>query len=110
MVRLDRENCIDRVKCLAINLRYGKGCSRKGRWEVTVSFSVYRIVLAIAAAAVVACFFTIITATADPVEFSARIIGAQCSQQAWPYYETHCLRDRRQSDARPARVVSTERW
>jgi hypothetical protein len=78
--------------------------------EATVSYSVYRIVLAVVAAAIVACFFTIITATADQVEASAPIIGAQCSQQAWPYFEAHCLRDRRQSDARPARVVTTERW
>ena len=83
----------------------------KGHWEEMVSFSFYRIVLAIVAAAIVACFFTIITATADQVEASTPIIGAQCSQRAWPYYETHCLRDRRQqSDARPARVVTTERW
>ena len=74
-------------------------------------YSAYRIVLAVVAAAIVACFFTIITATADQVEASAPIIGTQCSQQAWPYYETHCLRDRRQSEARPARVVTTdERW
>jgi hypothetical protein len=81
----------------------------RGFWEETLSFSFYRIVLAIVVAAIVACFFTIITATADQVEASAPIIGAQCSQDAWPYYETHCLRDRRQSDARPARVVTTER-
>lgn len=73
-------------------------------------YSAYRIVLAIVAAAVVACFFTIITATADQVEVSAPIIGVQCSQQAWPYYAAHCLRDRRQSEARPARIVTTERW
>lgn len=82
----------------------------KGHWEEALSFSFYRVVLAIVAAAVVACFFTIITATADQVEASAPIIGAQCLQHAWPYYETHCLRDRRQSEARPARVVTTERW
>lgn len=81
-----------------------------GFWEEVVPYSAYRIVLAIVAAAVVACFFTIITATADQVEVSAPIIGVQCSQQAWPYYAAHCLRDRRQSEARPARIVTTERW
>jgi hypothetical protein len=75
-----------------------------------VSFSVYRIVLAIVAAAVVACFFTIITATADLAEESVSVFGARCTDQAWPYYETHCLRDRRQSDVRTSRIVSTERW
>jgi hypothetical protein len=66
--------------------------------------------LAVVAAAIVACFFTIITATADQIEVNAPIIGEQCSQQAWPYYATHCLRDRWQSEARSTRVVTTERW
>ena len=75
-----------------------------------MSYSVYRIVLAVVAAAVVACFFTIITATADQVEANAPIIGTKCSQQAWPYFEAYCLRDQRQSEARPARIVTTDRW
>ena len=75
-----------------------------------MSYSAYRIVLAVVAAAVVACFFTIITATADQVESNAPTIGAQCLEQAWPYYQDHCLRDRRQSQALRARVVTTERW
>ena len=96
---------------MEINLRYAKRCSRKkGHWEEVVTYSAYRIVLAVVAAAVVACFFTIITATADQIEANVPIIDASCSEQAWPYYETHCLRDRRQSDARPTRVVTTERW
>lgn len=33
-----------------------------------------------------------------------RPLGAGCSQHAWPYYETQCLRDRRQA-AGKARVV-----
>jgi hypothetical protein len=40
-----------------------------------------------------------------------RPIGKDCTQQAWPYYETGCLRDRKQSagQARPVRVVTTDR-
>jgi hypothetical protein len=89
-----------------------------------MSYSVYRIVLAVVTAAVVACFFTIITATADQVEVSARTnvlsgnqfdkrpIGPQCSLRAWPYYEAHCVRDMRPrgEQAKAARVVTTERW
>jgi len=82
----------------------------QGYLENPVSYSAYRIVLAVVAAAVVACFFTIITATADQIESNAPIMGAKCSEQAWPYLAAHCLRDRRQSDARPSRIVSTERW
>jgi hypothetical protein len=33
-----------------------------------------------------------------------RPLGTACSQQAWPYYETQCLRDHRQA-AGQARVV-----
>ena len=73
-------------------------------------YSSYRIVLAVVTAAIVACFFTIITATADQVETNAPIIGVNCSEQAWPYFEANCLRDRRQSEARPTRIVTTERW
>lgn len=82
-----------------------------------VSYSFYRIVLAIAAAALTAFFFTIITATADQIEPSelvssdGRVVGAKCSQQAWPYYEAHCLRDRRphSAQAKSFRIVTTER-
>jgi len=40
-----------------------------------------------------------------------RPIGADCSQRAWPYFETQCLRDRKQlgGQARQVRVVSTDR-
>ncbi len=89
-----------------------------------MSYSYYRIVLALVAAALVACFFTIITATADQREDSARVavvsgdqldrrpIGPQCSQRAWPYYEADCLRDLRPQSEQPknVRVVTTERW
>jgi hypothetical protein len=34
-----------------------------------------------------------------------------CTQQAWPYYETNCLRDRTHAanQARPVRLVTTDR-
>jgi len=40
-----------------------------------------------------------------------RPTGRDCTQQAWPYYEPNCLRDRAQamSQARTVRVVSTDR-
>ena len=82
-----------------------------------MSYSYYRIALAIVVAAIAACFLTIITATADQIEASAllpsdgRVIGAQCSLNAWPFYEDHCLRDRRPRGAqlKAYRVVTTER-
>jgi hypothetical protein len=40
-----------------------------------------------------------------------RPIGVDCSQQAWPYYEATCLRDRRQASrqAKPVRLIATDR-
>lgn len=40
-----------------------------------------------------------------------RPAGKACSQQAWPYYETGCLRDRSQTgnQARSVRLVTTDR-
>jgi hypothetical protein len=41
-----------------------------------------------------------------------RPLGTACSQQAWPYFEAQCLRDRRQAtgQARTAvRVISVDR-
>ena len=88
---------------------------------MSYSYSYYRILLAIVAAAVAAFFLTILTATADQSEASAlapsdvwsnsRGIGQRCSQRAWPYYETHCLRDQRPRGAQTKsfRVVTTER-
>jgi len=88
-----------------------------------MSYSNYRIVLAIAAAAVIACFFTIITATADQIEDGARTDGIggerlsararpRCAQQAWPYYEARCVQDLRPRSEQPksVRTVTTERW
>jgi hypothetical protein len=45
----------------------------------------------------------------DRLDF--RPIGKDCSQQAWPYYEAGCLRDRKQVAGKVStvRVVTTDR-
>jgi hypothetical protein len=78
---------------------------------------------AVAVAALIAGAVTILPGVSEPVVASAplnsgksdrldiRPLGAQCSQQAWPYFETACLRDRRMAlgQAKPARIVTTDR-
>ena len=46
---------------------------------------------------------------ADRIDY--RPLGSACSQNAWPYFETNCLRDRNQAmgEARPVRVIATDR-
>ena len=46
---------------------------------------------------------------ADRIDF--RPVGTACSQNAWPYFETNCLRDTSQAagQARPVRLVTTDR-
>jgi hypothetical protein len=46
---------------------------------------------------------------ADRIDF--RPLGTACSQNAWPYFETNCLRDRNQAmgEARTVRVIPTDR-
>jgi hypothetical protein len=41
----------------------------------------------------------------------AALVGADCSPQAWPYYEADCLRDLRQvsRQAKPVRLITTDR-
>jgi len=85
----------------------------------------YKAISAIAAAALVAGVAVfIVPAMTQKVEASTPVaatkgdrldirsaVGPTCSQQAWPYYETRCLRDVSQnaSRARPVRLVSTDR-
>jgi len=40
-----------------------------------------------------------------------RPVGAECSPQAWPYYEANCLRDRREvsRQVKPVRLITTDR-
>jgi hypothetical protein len=45
----------------------------------------------------------------DRLDF--RPTGQDCSPQAWPYYETNCLRDRSRfaGQAKRVRVITTDR-
>jgi hypothetical protein len=40
-----------------------------------------------------------------------RPLGTQCSEQAWPYFEANCLRDRRavMGQAKSPRIVTADR-
>ena len=51
----------------------------------------------------------IVPPKADRIDF--RPLGTACSQNAWPYFEANCLRDRNQvmGEARPVRVITTDR-
>src|SRR5262245_40042761 len=46
-------------------------------------------------------------AKSDRIDY--RPIGTACSQNAWPYFEASCLRDRNNAmgEARPVRVIQT---
>jgi hypothetical protein len=81
----------------------------------------YQSVLALAI--LIAGTATILPSLSDRVVASAPIhsgkgdrldirpLGAQCSEQAWPYFEANCLRDKRTSmgQAKPARIVTADR-
>jgi hypothetical protein len=78
---------------------------------------------AVLLAAAVAGAFTIMPGASDKVVASAplnsgkgdrldiRPLGTQCSEQAWPYFEASCLRDRRAAlgQAKAARIVTADR-
>jgi hypothetical protein len=82
-----------------------------------------RSVTAIAFAAAVATAISFIPGASDRVVASAplhsgkgdrldvRPLGTKCSERAWPYFETNCLRDNRMAmgQARPVRVVTADR-
>jgi len=85
----------------------------------------YKAISAIAAAALVAgVAVVVVPGLTEKVQASTPVaatkgdrldirtaVGPACSQQAWPYYETRCLRDhtRNAGRARPVRLVSTDR-
>jgi hypothetical protein len=83
----------------------------------------YRPLTAILLAALIAGAVTVLPGASDKVVASAplnsgkgdrldiRPIGAQCSQQAWPYFEASCLRDRRMAmgQAKAVRLVTPDR-
>ena len=82
-----------------------------------------RAVSAVAAAIVIAGAITLLPGASASVSANAplnsgkgdrldiRVVGPQCSQQAWPYYEARCVKDRRHamSQAKPARIVPLDR-
>jgi hypothetical protein len=84
---------------------------------------VCRPISVVALAALVAGLVTILPGSSDPVVASAplhagkgdridiRPLGINCSEQAWPYFEASCMRDRRmaQGKAKPARIVTADR-
>ena len=83
----------------------------------------YRSMSVVALAALVAGAVTILPGTSDKVVASApvhagkgdridfRPLGIDCSEQAWPYFEAGCMRDRRMAlgRAKPARIVTADR-
>jgi len=83
----------------------------------------YQSVSAIALAALIAGAITVLPNFSDPViasspmnsgkgdRLDSRPLGTQCSEQAWPYFEADCLRDKRAAmgKAKPARVVTADR-
>jgi hypothetical protein len=82
-----------------------------------------KTIYAITAAAIVAGAFVTALSLADQVDARASLPGVKadradtrplardCSQQAWPYFETTCLRDTRNpfGQAHNVRFVSTVR-
>ena len=84
----------------------------------------FRSISAIALASLIAGTVTILPNFSDKVVASAPIhggkgdrldirpSGARCSEQAWPYFEANCLRDKRMAmgRAKSARVVTADRF
>jgi len=82
-----------------------------------------KAVSAVVVAALIAGGVTLLTGSSDKVVASAPLnsgkgdrldihpIGKRCSQQAWPYFEARCTRDRRQATGQPrnVRIVTTDR-
>jgi hypothetical protein len=78
---------------------------------------------AITLAALIAGTATILPSFSDKVVASAPIhggkgdrldirpLGTQCSEQAWPYFEANCLRDKRAAMGKvnSARIVTADR-
>ena len=83
----------------------------------------YKPISAIMLAGLIAGAWIVLPITSDTVVASAplnsgkgdrldiRPTAIQCSEQAWPYFEASCLRDRRTAmgQAKPARVVTADR-
>jgi hypothetical protein len=103
-----------------MNERPGKRPFDRGR-VMTKTFG--RSISAIALAALFAGTATIVPSFSDKVVASAPIhggkgdrldirpLGTQFSEQAWPYFEANCLRDRRAAigQAKSSRIVTADR-
>jgi hypothetical protein len=86
-------------------------------------YKAYRSISLVALAALIAGAVIVMPGASDKVVASSplnsgkgdrldiRPIGAQCSEQAWPYFEAGCLRDRRAAmgQAKPVRIVTADR-
>jgi hypothetical protein len=84
---------------------------------------IYRVLSAVAAAAFGAALMMALpgfspaveAGTTDPMAKTDRLdyrpLGTECTDRAWPYYGTNCLRDRTQvaGQARTVRLVTTDR-
>ena len=82
----------------------------------------YRVMLAIAATAALACISTVYGATAglrdrssaEVAIMSTADVGADsgCSARGWPYYDAHCTRGLRLQHGRrvPTRIIAPEDW
>ena len=84
---------------------------------------IYRVLSAVAAAAFGAALMMALpgfspaveAGTTDPMVKTDRLdyrpLGTECTERAWPYYGTNCLRDRTQvsGQARTVRLVTTDR-
>jgi hypothetical protein len=82
-----------------------------------------KTVYAVATAAIVASCFVAFPSLSPQVEARAPVAGAktdradtrplaiQCSQNAWPYFESSCLRDQRNTfgEARKVRLITADR-
>jgi hypothetical protein len=81
-----------------------------------------KTISAVVAAAAIAGALTIISGASDTVSASVntgksdrldiRAVGTKCSEQAWPFYETNCVRDRREAMGqvnKEVRVVVADR-
>lgn len=84
--------------------------------------SVSRTLSVLLAAAAIVAGATALSGASETVSVTAplpgkadrldtRFTGLDCSQQAWPYYDARCVKDRREttSQAKPARVVTADR-
>jgi hypothetical protein len=88
-----------------------------------LNMSVYKVLSAIAAAALGAAVMMVLPGFSPDVEagisnpvgkieqIDQRPLGSDCTQQAWPYYGASCLRDGSQASgqARVVRIVTTDR-